>query len=93
MPKINEWTDKLKDYEERAKALTAEEVILFGFKSNYNFFSSARDFFQPYSLFWSSASDFLFKKRMWFESTKLLDLNCEQVHDSFKHALDSITLF
>lgn len=93
MPKVVEWSDKIKDFEERMRTLSAEEVMLFGFKSNYNFFAMARDFFMPYRDFWTAASEFLTSKRTWFEHTRLLDLNCEEVHAAFKQTVDAIQHF
>jgi len=44
MPKIVDWISKVKDFEDRMKQLSSEEVMLFGFKSNYNIFTLVRDF-------------------------------------------------
>jgi hypothetical protein len=93
MPKVVEWSGKIKDFEERMRILSAEEVMLFGFKSNYNFFTMARDFFTPYRNFWTAASEFLISKRAWFEHTRLLDLNCDEVHTAFKQTVDAIQHF
>ena len=42
-------------------------MMLFGFKSPYDQFTQMREFFTPYYELWTSATEFIKKKREWSE--------------------------
>jgi hypothetical protein len=47
---------------------TQEEMMLFGFKSNFDHFQKIKDFYQPYYELWTMVSEVMVKKRKWLEA-------------------------
>ena len=50
------------------QTILQEEIMMFGFKSNFEGFARMKAFFIPYYDLWRNANDFLVKKTDWTKS-------------------------
>lgn len=77
----------MKAFESTMVELAKEEMLLFGNKSNYSYLAECLELFAPYRDFWTQASDFIAKKRSWFEGMLLSDLDLDLMKTLFKQTL------
>lgn len=75
---IKEFNRKFQEMKKRKERLETEENILLGFKSQYEYYLNFEKFFEPHYLFWTTAEEFLDKKKLWRGATAST-LNVEEI--------------
>lgn len=87
--KITNYNTQIEQFEDEMNTLSAQELMLFGFKSSYDSFFNLKKFFAPHYELWLAVSQFMTHKVKW-TYTKLNQIDADEVENMVKTSAKSI---
>lgn len=87
--KVLDYHQLVVEYEEEMSVILQEEIMMFGFKSNFEGFARMKSFFMPFYDLWRNANDFLMKKSDWTKSA-LMTIDALEVDQMIKNNIKNL---
>jgi dynein heavy chain len=75
---INDLNERMTQYHDDKNKMENEDMMMLGFKSNYENFDEVEKIFHPHLELWTAVSDFLSTKKAW-NSFKMREMKHEEV--------------
>ena len=88
--KILDYQQQIDGYEEQMIEISQEEMMLFGFKSNFDTFHRVKKFYAPFYELWTNVSEIVVRKRQWLESA-LANIDPDEVDAMIKQSIKTLS--
>ena len=88
--RIREFHGIISEYSDELERIMTEEMMLFGFKSQFDLFAKVKKGFMPHYELWSTGFEFLTRKREW-NATSLSDINATAVDMLIKQSIRALS--
>lgn len=88
--KILDYQTQIDAFEEQMIEISQEEMMLFGFKSNFDAFHRVKKFYAPFYELWTNVSEIVVRKRQWLESA-LASIDPDEVDAMIKQSIKTLT--